>query len=133
MALAAMIIPSSTAWGSASSTLRSMKAPGSPSSALQSTYLTSPGVFCANSHFRPAGNPAPPRPRRPEILTSSTICWGVSSSSALAAPKYPSRAMYSSMTSGSIAPLLRMTQKLWCLKNGMASILGMDSGGAGAA
>jgi hypothetical protein len=84
MALAAMVMPSTTEWGSASSTERSMKAPGSPSSALQSTYLTSPGAAAQNSHFKPVGNPAPPRPRRPEAFISATIPSGVISVSALA-------------------------------------------------
>ena len=48
----------------------------------------------------PAGNPAPPRPRSPEAFISATICSGVISVRALAAPKYPSRAIYSSMDSG---------------------------------
>ena len=57
--------------GSPSRTLRSMNAPGSPSSALQRTYLRSPLALAVNCHFRPVGKPAPPRPRRPEFFTSS--------------------------------------------------------------
>ena len=64
-----------------------MNAPGSPSSALQSTYLTSPLLPAANFHFRPVGKPPPPRPRSPEVSTSSTIRSGVSSVSAFARPK----------------------------------------------
>ena len=55
MALPQMIIPSSTEWGSPSRTDRSMKAPGSPSSALQTTYLTSLFCLAAKDHFEPGG------------------------------------------------------------------------------
>ncbi len=43
-----------------------MKAPGSPSSALQSTYLTLPSAFLQRSHLNPVSNPAPPLPLSPE-------------------------------------------------------------------
>ena len=46
-----------------------MNVPGSPSSALQTTYFCSPGDLAANSHFRLVGKPAPPRPRSPEAST----------------------------------------------------------------
>ena len=48
-----------------------MNAPGSPSSALQTTYLTSDCCLLANSHFSPVGKPPPPRPRSPERLIIS--------------------------------------------------------------
>jgi len=51
--------------------LRSMNAPGSPSSALTITYFCSPGAFLARSHLMPVGKPAPPRPLRPDALSSS--------------------------------------------------------------
>jgi hypothetical protein len=92
MAYPAMAIASMTLWGSPSRTDRSMKAPGSPSSALQRTYFTSPGVFRAKAHFRPVGKPPPPRPRRPEAFTSSTTCSGVIRVRAFARAAYPSRA-----------------------------------------
>ena len=57
-----------------------MKAPGSPSSALQTTYLSSPSALRHASHLRPVGKPAPPRPRRPERLTSSRTASGPMSS-----------------------------------------------------
>ena len=71
-----MIMPSSTLWGLPSSRASSMNAPGSPSSALQTTYLRSPSALRQASHLRPVGNPAPPRPRRPERLTSSRTASG---------------------------------------------------------
>ena len=72
-----MIMPSSTLWGSPSSTERSMKAPGSPSSALHTMYFWS-ALFCrAAFHLNQVGKPAPPRPRRPETFTSSMTSSGV--------------------------------------------------------
>ena len=68
MALAPMTMPSRTAWGSASRTDRSMNAPGSPSSPLQMRYFGVPFARRAAAHFLPVGNPAPPRPRRPEAV-----------------------------------------------------------------
>ena len=41
-----------------------MYEPGSPSSPLATMNFSSPSAARVNSHFRPAGNPAPPRPRR---------------------------------------------------------------------
>ena len=57
-------------------TPRSMNAPGSPSSALQTMYFSVPGAFLANCHFFPVGNPPPPRPRRPDLTMRSTTRCG---------------------------------------------------------
>ena len=62
-----------------------MNAPGSPSSALQMMYFVVAGDAAANFHFRPVGNPAPPRPRRPRGESSSMIASGVMVVSALRA------------------------------------------------
>ena len=62
-----------------------MNAPGSPSSALQMRYFSSLLDALANFHLTPVGNPAPPRPRMPESVTSSMICSGVFSLSAMRA------------------------------------------------
>jgi len=75
---------SMTLWGSPSKTLRSMKAPGSPSSALQTTYLGASVDLAVSSHFTPVGNPPPPRPRNPESLTIWITCSGVFSVTATA-------------------------------------------------
>jgi len=44
-----------------------MKAPGSPSSALQTAYLISPGALAVNSHFVPVEKPAPLDPQSGEL------------------------------------------------------------------
>jgi len=97
-----------------------MNAPGSPSSALQSTYFTSPLALRVNSHFMPVENPAPPRPRRPDFFTSSTTCSGVISVRTFARARYPSRAMYSSILRGSMRPQLRRTIFTCRRKNGIS-------------
>ena len=53
-----------------------MNAPGSPSSPLQITYLTSPGCRRTARHFCPLGNPAPPRPRKPDFSMAAMSCSG---------------------------------------------------------
>ena len=64
-------------------TLRSMKAPGSPSSPLQMTYLGNAPYLRASSHLVPVGKPAPPRPRSPESFTSPMTASGVMAVSVL--------------------------------------------------
>ena len=77
IAYAPMIMPSSTACGLPSMMLRSMNAPGSPSSALQMTYFVSPWASRQARHLRPVGNPAPPRPRSPAARSASMIASGL--------------------------------------------------------
>ena len=49
----------------------------------------SPGVLATVFHLIPAGKPAPPRPRRPEASTSSTIALGADLARAAAGPAQP--------------------------------------------
>src|SRR6185437_15843165 len=44
------------------------------SSELQTAYFCIGAFRGMKLHFVPVGNPAPPRPRRPEALTASMIC-----------------------------------------------------------
>ena len=48
-------MPSNSRWGSPSSTARSMKAPGSPSSALQMTALVGLAWAATSCHLQPVG------------------------------------------------------------------------------
>jgi len=54
---------------------RSLKVPGSDSSALHTRYL-SIEPFGRNDTFLPIAKPAPPRPRRPEASSSERTASG---------------------------------------------------------
>src|SRR5688572_12400541 len=84
---AAIIAPSSTAYGLRSSSRRSLNVPGSPSAALTTTVVgrTSDANDRMVRHFVPVGNPAPPRPRRPDASSSAST----TSRSTAIAPKRP--------------------------------------------
>jgi len=56
--------------------MRSENVPESPSSALQTMYFWSEGALRTVFHFYPGGKAAPPRPRKPESVTSLTISAG---------------------------------------------------------
>ena len=81
-------MPSISAKGSPSISMRSAKVPESPSSALATMNLRRRAASAAVFHLMPVGNPAPPRPRRPDAVTSATVAAGPSSS-ARASPLSP--------------------------------------------
>ncbi len=68
--------PSMTECGSCSKIRRSLQVPGSLSSPLHRTYLGLADCLGTNDHFIPVENPAPPRPRSPEFLTSLMMASG---------------------------------------------------------
>ena len=72
---AAITMPSISMCGLFCISSRSLNVPGSDSSALQTRYFCM-SPFGRKEDLRPAGKPAPPRPRRPEASISATIASG---------------------------------------------------------
>ena len=77
IAWAAIRQPSSSRCGTVAITWRSLKAPGSDSSALTTTYFGFGESRAISDALRPIGKPAPPRPRRFALLISSISASGV--------------------------------------------------------
>src|SRR5690242_3868041 len=73
---------------------RSLKVPGSDSSALTHRYVGLPVPFARKLALRPIGKPAPPRPRRFDARSSSTTASGFIPR-AFASASYPPIAWYS--------------------------------------
>ena len=102
----AMVMASTTANGSPSMSTRSLKVPGSDSSALHTRWCGRTGCPATASHFRPVGKAAPPRPCSRESLTSLITPAGPSSNARRSA-WYPPWARYSARLAGSVRPTRR--------------------------
>ena len=78
-AQAARATPSTTPCGSSSISVRSSWAPGSASKPLAMTNRSTPRPPAERQsiHLRPVGKAPPPRPRRPESVTTRMTCSGV--------------------------------------------------------
>jgi hypothetical protein len=72
-----MTIPSISRCGFFCISSRSLKVPGSDSSALQTTYLSMSPLGMKDA-FLPIAKPAPPRPRMPDFWSSARISSGSS-------------------------------------------------------
>ena len=93
-AYAPMIIPSMTLCGFPSQMLRSMNAPGSPSSALQMTKRRSPLRLARRLPFDARSeNRRRPVPRSPDFVIVSMTARGFRLSSTRRSASYPSSAM----------------------------------------
>ena len=71
-----MMSPSTNWCGSRSTSSRLLNVPGSLSSKLHTTNTGFPVSCGTKDHFCPVGNPAPPRPRSPDDLTSAMTSFG---------------------------------------------------------
>ena len=100
-----------------------MNAPGSPSSALQMTALSEPFASRTNCHFIPVGNPAPPRPRRPDVFISAITSSGDIEVTALPSASYPPAPMYSSIDLGVDRAAVRKHDLLLLLEERDRSLL----------
>src|SRR3954468_10498942 len=94
IACAAMRQPSISRCGTRAITSRSLKAPGSDSSALTTRYFGFGLLRSMSDALRPIGKPAPPRPRSTAFSSSAISASGVIAR-AFSTPRYPPIAWYS--------------------------------------
>src|SRR3954469_3606159 len=108
IACAAMRQPSISRCGTRAITSRSLKAPGSDSSALTTRYFGFALFRSMSDALRPIGKPAPPRPRRTACSSSAISASGVIAR-AFSTPREPPIAWYSAscVRSRSSAPARR--------------------------
>src|SRR5918994_974718 len=87
---------------------RSLKVPGSPSAPLHTTRRRSSSRLASRTEslLRPVRNPPPPRPRRPDRVTSSAVLQGPRDC-ATRSPSPPPRARYAA-TDGTGSPFNTM-------------------------
>jgi len=117
-----MIIPSITLNGYDSSSILSIKAPGSPSSPLQITYFLSDVALATNCHLVPVGKPAPPLPLRPLSLTISITSLGVLTQRQILRASKPPSFRYSLISTGLITPRCSVAIFICPLRNSATGV-----------
>ena len=111
----AMAMPSTTECGSDSSRLRSMYAPGSPSSPLPMMYFGRRRLRAADLPLRGRGEARAPASAQPARLTSSMTCFGRHRRQRLLEPRYR-RARGSPRILGIDEPLVPQDDQLLLLE-----------------
>ena len=84
-------------------------------------FLLRPACRRRCFHLMPVGKPAPPRPRRPECVTSSTIAAGPSCERLGQALVAAMRLCSRRASSGSMMPQRAKVSRVCCLRNGISS------------
>src|SRR5215831_10703502 len=107
MAYEASKMPSSKRCGLRAMSSRSLKVPGSDSSAFTARYLGLGLSLGTKLHFIPVGKPAPPRPRRLLFFTSS-MTWAGCMPSTFSSVRYPPLLRYASSVQEFGCPQLRV-------------------------
>ncbi len=124
----AIAMPSSTRCGSLSRTLRSMNAPGSPSSALQMTYFLSPPALAGEAPLQAGGvaGAAAAAQAAADVISSRTSAGVISVSARPQRPVAAGRDIVVEALGVDPCPEFSVAIRTWRAKNGAALDLGLD-------